>query len=106
MDRERFRLASDLFLRAKDLPADNRRALLDDACAADTELRAEVDRLLAAHLAEALVDPFPSLARDLSPLHAQLADPQPTGRAARSGGKSGNFPTGLLTRDLVVDFDE
>jgi serine/threonine protein kinase len=42
--------ANDIFLKALDLPApDDRRAFLDDACAARPELRARVDALLAAN---------------------------------------------------------
>jgi eukaryotic-like serine/threonine-protein kinase len=44
---ERFQLVRDLFDRACDLPAEQRRAFLDRECAGDGELLAQVDRLLA-----------------------------------------------------------
>ncbi len=47
MTPERFQLVRDLFDRACDLPAEQRRAFLDRECAGDGELLAQVDRLLA-----------------------------------------------------------
>src|SRR5689334_7548065 len=47
--RERWAAIDRVFDAAIDLPADARPAYLDAACAGDAELRAAVDRLLAAH---------------------------------------------------------
>ena len=47
MNAERFARLKRLFLVVADLPADERRAYLDEACADDAELRREIERLLA-----------------------------------------------------------
>ncbi len=48
MDPSRHERIVDVFVRAKALPPDQRRALLDDACSGDAGLRNEIDSLLAA----------------------------------------------------------
>src|SRR5262245_48215261 len=55
--------ARDLFLAAADLPPDRRAGFLSEACGPDAALRAEVERLLAAH-----ADP------------ASILEPPPAGR--------------------------
>ncbi len=49
MDPERWQRVGELFHRALELGADDRPRFLDDACAGDEALRAEVDSLLAHH---------------------------------------------------------
>jgi serine/threonine-protein kinase len=49
MDRERWRQIDRIFASALERPATERAAVLDDQCAGDGELRAEVEALLAAH---------------------------------------------------------
>ena len=46
MDAERWKRLDDLFHRAVDLPVGRRRAFLDEACADDPELRAELEALI------------------------------------------------------------
>ena len=59
----RWRTVQELFLAAREVPADAREAHLRDACGGDASLRAEVERLLAADAGEGILDrPAPGLA--------------------------------------------
>src|SRR5262249_53692585 len=49
MNAERFRQVEELFLSALELGPDSRRAYLDRECGGDSELRSEVESLLARH---------------------------------------------------------
>jgi hypothetical protein len=49
MQPERWKRIKDIFHAALECNAQTRHAFLEQACAADAELRAEVDSLLAAH---------------------------------------------------------
>ena len=68
MDRERWQKIDSLFEAALARPANERAAFLDQACAGDAELRAEVESLLAHESVEDFMeDPvFPDAARVLS----------------------------------------
>ncbi|MDY7108655.1 MAG: protein kinase [Planctomycetota bacterium] len=61
MERELYKRAKELFLRICDLPDEDRRAALDENCAGDPELRAEVEALLRHH------DPSSAETAPLSP---------------------------------------
>ena len=79
MDRERWLQVRDLFERALDQPGDARAAFLDAACAADPELRQQVDALLAAEAdspATLAIDVPTSMLRDAlsAPTHPAPAD--------------------------------
>jgi tetratricopeptide (TPR) repeat protein len=52
----RWRTVQELFLAAREVPADAREAHLRDACGGDASLRAEVERLLAADAGEGILD--------------------------------------------------
>ncbi len=49
MDSQRYQRISQVFLSARDLPVVQRRAVLDEACASDPDLRSEVESLLQHH---------------------------------------------------------
>jgi hypothetical protein len=81
MTRDAHQRASDLFLKARGLPAADREAFLAAECGPDADLRAAVDRLLRA--ATAAPEPFAGLAGDLADLRAGLragggGDPRPS----------------------------
>ncbi|HMN10116.1 MAG TPA: protein kinase [Gemmatimonadaceae bacterium] len=66
---ERWRRIEDVLAQALQRSPDTRDAFLNAECASDTELRREVDSLLAAHERQGAVD---RLAADIEPLAAQL----------------------------------
>src|SRR4029434_5163352 len=72
--REHFRAASDLFLEAASLPAEQVDAFLNQRCGSDRELRSLLERLLAASTKPGA---FETLARDLRPMHLDLLDRLP-----------------------------
>src|SRR5436190_18200549 len=55
-DPERWRQVRDVLHRALELPSENRKAYLDQACAADPALRQEVESLIAASDGSAFID--------------------------------------------------
>lgn len=80
MDREIWQKLTALFDAALAVPAAERTAFLDDACAGEPELRAELDALLAVHDADADGTDLASPAHQLAPeLAASLVghDPEP-----------------------------
>src|SRR5262245_72813 len=68
---ERFQAAADLFLRAREIPADRIDAFLAEHCGADHALAAQIRELLAAGDDQ---DMFGSLSDRLRPLHDGLRD--------------------------------
>ncbi|MCO6511749.1 MAG: protein kinase [Aridibacter famidurans] len=57
MEKERWQRLEQIFAEAADLPADDRERWLDDACAGDREMRAEIARMLRADAeADGLID--------------------------------------------------
>lgn len=65
--KERYQQLKEIFQAALELVPDARGAFLDEACQADSALRAEVDELLAAHERTSYFDAAALLAEDLLP---------------------------------------
>jgi tetratricopeptide (TPR) repeat protein len=93
-----FQRASDVFLRARALPAGERAAYLDAACGADAGLRREVERLLAA---ADLPTPFRTLADELRPVGEGLA----TVAAADLGSPPAAADSAAIGRSPVASGD-
>src|SRR5688572_28009772 len=74
MNSDAFQRAAELFLIARDLPADQRDEFLRKECGDDAALRTEVERLLAAEQGPA---PFQTLANQIGQMRQQL-DQLPT----------------------------
>src|SRR5215212_6485357 len=79
MNSDAFQRAAEIFLIARDLPQDQRDELLTNECGADPELRAEVERLLAAQEKPL---PFETLANQLEGVRQQFDQTTVTGQPA------------------------
>jgi serine/threonine-protein kinase len=75
MTAERWSRIEAVFARALEVPAEQRRAVLDEACGADAQLRADVESLLAEHeLSRGLLDRSPDW---LTPANIDTIDDAP-----------------------------
>ena len=96
--------SKDLFLDALDIPAGERAAFLDKACAGDGELRDRVERLITAHgHAEEVLATDLALPASIPGASGTALDLSPGDRVANVGCNNGELPT--VRRSLVTSLD-
>ncbi len=96
----------DVFLSAVELPPEQRPGFLAEACGGDADLRAEVDRLLAANAdPDSILEPASPMSADATdasaPGHLATADRPGTTSATDASDPDAPSPTGLATSTHV-----